>query len=291
MSATPRPSVRQQRLAAELRRLRAQSGFTGDEVADRLSWSTAKVSRLENARTGARLSDVEMLLELYGVNGRRRAELIALARDAAQRGWWEDYPWLDPGYAQLISLETEADAELQWENVVVPGLLQTESYARHVVGGWNYLDRRISPQEIERRIELRIRRQEVLRRPDPMRLELVLDEAVLHRRVGDAAVMAEQMEHLRRSAELPHISLRILPLDGFHAVMEPSFTLLEFSDIYDVQFPDIVYSETLTMDYLTDESVSFRARLAHQQMSEDALDPVESRIHLAAARDMWRSRV
>jgi transcriptional regulator with XRE-family HTH domain len=290
MSASPRPSVRQQRLAAELRRLREQSGLTGDDVADRLSWSTAKVSRLENARTGARLHDVERLLDLYAVKGRRRDELIALARDAAQRGWWQDYPGLDGAYAQLISLETEADAELQWENVVVPGLLQTGSYARHVLEGWNYLERRMSPPEIERQVELRIRRQEVLRRPDPMRLDLVLDEAVLHRRVGDAAAMAEQMEHLRLMAEMPHISLRILPLDGFHAVMEASFTLLEFSDIHDVRFPDIVYSETLTIDYLTGEAVTFRARLAHEQLSRDALAQEESRRHLEAARDMWRLR-
>jgi transcriptional regulator with XRE-family HTH domain len=289
MSASPRPSVRQQRLAAELRRLREQSGFTGDEVAERLSWSTAKVSRLENARTGARLRDIELLLELYGVNGPRRAELTALARDAAQRGWWEDHPWLDLNYKQLISVEDEAAAELQWENVVVPGLLQTEPYARHVIQGWNYLDRK-PPQEIERRIEVRLRRQEVLRRPGPMRLDLVLDEAVLHRRVGDPVVMAEQMEHLHQLSRLPHISVRILPLDGFHAVMEPSFTLLEFADSYDVQFPDIYYAETLSMSYLTDEAVTFRARLAHEQMARDSLDPDESRRHLAAARDMWLGR-
>ncbi|WP_067822746.1 helix-turn-helix domain-containing protein [Actinomadura kijaniata] len=289
MSTSRGPTVRQRRLGIELRRLREHSRLTGDEVAARLSWSTAKVSRLENARTGARVDDVIELLKLYGVNGPRLDELIALAQDATKRGWWEDYPMLSGGYAEFIALEAEADAILAWDNLVIPGLLQSESYARHIVGGWDVVATK-PPAEIERWIDVRLRRQQVLHRPQPLRMSVVLDESVLHRRVGDARVMAEQLDHLRQISILPNVDLRILTLDGPHPIMATSFTVLEFAPVHDVTFPDIVHIESITFSYLEDEQTTHMYRLAHNGMARAALDEHETRRHLAEVRDQWLAR-
>ncbi len=108
-------------------------------MADRLAWSTAKVSRIENARTGAKIADVRRLLELYEIDGSRHDDLVSLAHDAAQRGWWEEYRDLPSSLADFIALESEATAAREWGSTVFPGLLQTENYARHVIGGWSDL--------------------------------------------------------------------------------------------------------------------------------------------------------
>ncbi|MFI6522371.1 helix-turn-helix domain-containing protein [Spirillospora sp. NPDC050679] len=287
MSTSRGPTVRQRRLGIELRRLRENRRLTGDDVAAHLSWSTAKVSRLENARTGARVEDVADLLKLYGVDGPRFDELIKLARSATERAWWEEYSGLTPGYAELISLESEADNILQWEDFVVPGLLQTQDYARHVVAGWDVVGPK-PPAEIKRWIDVRMRRQQVLEGPEPLGMDVVIDESILRRRVGDARVMADQMEHLRKISMLPHVSLRILPMNGPHPVISMGFILLEFSPVHDISFPDIVHVEGLTLSYFADENTTHMYRLAHGGMAKCALDETATRRLLAAARDDWR---
>lgn len=286
MARASGPTVRQRRLAAELRRLRETVGLTGDQVAERLGWSTAKVSRVENARTTARSTDVHRLLELYEVDGTRRAELLALARDAAQRGWWEDFRDLGTGYGEFIAMEAEAGAARQWECLVVPGLLQTEEYARHVIFGWDVLAK-LPPQELERQIEVRMRRQQILHRAEPLEYTVVLDESVLRRMVGNAAVMRSQIDHLCEVAEFPTISLRLLPLDGLHPVMGGSFTLLQFKPVHDVIFPDIVHVESLATSYLEDEAETHMYRLAFDALAEQALDRDGTLQRLAAIRDIW----
>ncbi|HEY8481629.1 MAG TPA: helix-turn-helix transcriptional regulator [Spirillospora sp.] len=286
MSTSRGPSVRQRRLAAELRRLRERKGFTGDEVAERLAWSTAKVSRIENARTGAKISDVERLLDLYEVEGPRRDDLISLARDAAERGWWEDYRDLPKELADFIALEAEATAVREWGSTVFPGLLQTEDYARHVIGGWSDLAT-LPPQELERRLDVRMRRRELLHGPRPLEFSAVLDEAVLQRRIGDRKVMREQLEHLCRMTELPHVTVQILPLDVPHSVLAESFILLEFSPVHDIVFPDIVHTESLTISHFADEAVTYMYRLAYSSLAGQALDPAESRQRIMEAKDAW----
>lgn len=286
MSTSRGPSVRQRRLAAELRRLRERRGFTGDEVAERLSWSTAKVSRIENARTGAKISDVRRLLDLYDVDGARHEDLISLAHDAAQRGWWEDYRDLPSPLADFIALESEATALREWGNAVFPGLLQTENYARHVIGGWSDLAT-LPPQELERRLDVRMRRRELLDGPAPLELSAVLDEAVLLRRIGDQKVMREQLEHLCRMTERPNVTVQILPLGIAHSVLAESFILLEFSPVHDIVFPDIVHTESLTISHFADEAVTYMYRLAYSSMAGQALDAEESRRRIAEAKDAW----
>lgn len=281
-----RPTPRQRRLAAELRRLRELNGLTGDEVAERCAWSTAKVSRIENARSGPRISDIRLLLELYGVNGPRRDELLALAEGAAERGWWEEFPGIHPDYAGFIALENDASTIRQWESLVVPGLFQTEAYARHVVEGWNTVAT-IAPREIDRRLDVRLRRQRILERTESCELSVILDESVLHRRIGNPTVMREQIRHLSSLSELPHVSVRILPLNGHHTIVAGSFILFEFPPVHDVIFPDTVYTESLTISYLEDEAVTHMYRLAHDELAERALGQLESAHRIAAAQDIW----
>ncbi|MEU5989730.1 helix-turn-helix transcriptional regulator [Spirillospora sp. NPDC047418] len=286
MSTSRGPSVRQRRLAAELRRLRERRGLTGDDVADRLTWSTAKVSRIENARTGAKIDDVRRLLELYEVDGARHADLVSLAHDAAQRGWWEEYRDLPSPLADFIALESEATAAREWGSTVLPGLLQTENYARHVIGGWSDLAT-LPPQELERRLDVRMRRRGLLDGPRPLELSAVLDEAVLQRLIGDQKVMREQLEHLYRMTELPNVSVQILPLGIAHSVLAESFILLEFSPVHDILFPDIVHVESLTISHFADEAVTYMYRLAYSSLAGQALDADESRRRIAAAKDAW----
>ncbi|TDD39668.1 XRE family transcriptional regulator [Actinomadura sp. KC06] len=286
MSTSRGPSVRQRRLAAELRRLRERQGLTGDDVADRLTWSTAKVSRIENARTGAKIGDVLRLLDLYEIEGSRRDDLIALANDAARRGWWEEYRDLPSSLADFIALESEATAVREWGSTVFPGLLQTESYARNVIGGWSDLAT-LPPQELERRLDVRMRRREVLHRAHPLELSAVLDEAVLQRRIGDQKVMREQLEHLFRMTELPNVTVQILPLNTAHSVLAESFILLQFSPVHDIVFPDIVHTESLTISHFAEEAVTYMYRLAYKSLADQALDAAESRRRIIEARDAW----
>jgi transcriptional regulator with XRE-family HTH domain len=288
MSASPRPSVRQRRLAAELRRLREQTGLTGDDVADRLNWSTAKVSRIENARTGAKISDVRLLLEVYELDGPRRDEIIALAEDAAERGWWEEYRDLIGGYPDYIAMEDEASLIRQWETHTIPGLLQTETYAREVISGWNSISA-TPPREIDRRVEVRMRRQGILRRlPDPAELWVIIDESALWRLVGDNSVMLDQIRHLTTIMRLHNIRLQIFPMNTPHLLMEGSFTLLEFAASHDVTFPDIVHTESLAVSHFEDEVTTHLYRLAHGTLARAALGVDESRDFIAEILMSWQ---
>ena len=291
MSASPRPSVRQRRLAAELRRIREQHALTGDDVADRLNWSTAKVSRIENARTGAKIADVRLLLDLYEVQGARREEIVALAHDAAERGWWEEYRDLVGGYPDYIAMEDEAGLIRQWETHSIPGLLQTEPYAREVISGWNSIAA-TPPREIDRRIQVRMRRQDILRRlPVPAELWVVVDESALWRLVGDNSVMLHQMSHLTTIMQLPNVRLQVFPMNTPHPLMEGSFTLLEFAASHDVTFPDIVHTESLAVSHFEDEHTTHLYRLAHDTLAEAALGVDESRDFIAGILTAWQEQV
>jgi transcriptional regulator with XRE-family HTH domain len=184
MIAPASPTVRRRRLAAELRGLREAKGKSGDAVAAALRWSPSKISRYERARTGLRPREVERLLDYYQVTGPRRTLLLALAEDAAQKGWWEEFAdTLSEDYQQFIGLEHEATSMAIWHVDVVTGLLQTEAYARHIVSSYSRVEP-IAPGMIGRMVRVRMRRQQVLNR-DGLQLSVVLDESVLKRRVGD----------------------------------------------------------------------------------------------------------
>jgi transcriptional regulator with XRE-family HTH domain len=283
------PTVRRRRLAAELRRLRERAGMTGDQVAARVGWSASKLSRIENAHTVPPDADIGELLALYDVEGHYADELLALAQEAAGKGWWETFsPTLQPDYAVLIGMEAEAQSALSWEPLIVPGLLQTEDYAREVSNG--YLERidPVPPSETRRRVEARLARQQVLTRSDPLRLSVVLDQSVLYRRFGNRDVMSSQIERLLALSERANISLRILPLDGRHPIGTGAFVLLQFGEVHDVTHQDVVYLEHLTGGrYVEEETEVFRYRRSFDRLSDLALDEQKSREILVAARDTW----
>ena len=292
MSA-PSPTVRgvrRRRLAAELRRLRERADLTGDDVADRLKWSASKISRIETAKTGAKISDVRKLLELYGVGASHLDELIALARDAERKGWWEAYSdATGQEYAAFIGLEAEAEFAGQWENQVIPGLFQTEDYAREQTRAIQSIIT-LPPGQVEARIEARLRRQEVLTRDEPLQLSVVLDEAALVRKYGARAVMRAQLERVIEMAQLPNVTLRVLPLDGTHPIGVGSFIQLRFERVYDVTFHDVVYVEQLTSSFYFEEELdTYRYTLAFDRLIAAALDPEASMELVAQTKEkVWR---
>jgi len=273
------PTVRRRRLAAELHRLRDRVGLTGDQVAERLGWSPSKVSRIENTRSGIKVSDAQRLLDLYGVAGAHREELVALAREAERKGWWDAYSGALPGeYAALIGLEAEAELAWNWEPQIVPGLLQTEEYARAVIRAHMGATATVPPGEIERRVAARMARQEVLTRAQPLQLTVALDESVLLRRFGDDSVMGGQLARLAQVSELPNVKLRVLPLAGSHPIGTGGFVLLQFNQVHKTALRDVVYLENLSGSlYVEDEAETYQYRLAFGRLVEDCLDSARSR--------------
>jgi len=284
------PTVRRLRLAAELRRLRERAGLTGDEVAEDVGWSASKVSRIETAQTAPRESVIKKLLALYGIGGRDAEELLALAKEAAGKGWWETYSQtLPPEYSALIGMEAEAKSASSWAAQTVPGLLQTADYAREVTNG--YLERiaPVPPSETRRRVEVRLARQQVLTRDNPLELRAVLDQSVLYRRFGNRDVMNSQIKKLLDLSERANISLRILPLDGPHPIGTGAFVLFQFGDAHHVTYQDVVYIENLTGSrYVEEEDEVYWYGRSFDRLTELALDEAKSREVLTAARDEWK---
>ena len=246
MTVPGSPTVRRRRLAAELREIRESKGKSGDAVAAALKWSPSKISRYERARTGLQPREVERLLDFYQVTGSRRALLLALAEDATQKGWWEEYAGgLSADYQQFIGLEHEASSISIWHVDVVPGLLQTEAYARHIISSYSKVEP-ITPGMIGRLVRVRMQRQEVLNREPAVQLSVVLDESVLKRRVGDELVMREQLRRLAQLADRPNLTLQILPLDAQHTVFGESFVIFRFGPDNDAMLQDVVSTDRVS---------------------------------------------
>ena len=288
MIAPGSPTVRRRRLAAELRGIRESKGKSGDTVAAALKWSPSKISRYERARTGLRPREVERLLDYYEITGPRRALLLGLAEDAAQKGWWEEFTdSLSEDYKQFIGLEHEATAMAIWHVDVVTGLLQTEEYARHIIGSYSRVEP-VAPGMIGRLVRVRMRRQQVLDR-DGLQLSVVLDESVLKRRIGDGAVMYDQLQRLVKEADRPNLTLQVLPLDSQHVVFGESFVIFSFGQDADAMLQDVVSTEHLRSGFtLEGERDTYLHRIAFQMLSEAALDPVASRkLILETAEAYW----
>src|SRR5258707_7834383 len=278
MIAPGSPTVRRRRLAAELRGIREDKGKSGDSVAAALRWSPSKISRYERARTGLRPREVERLLDYYGITGSQRELLLALAEDAAQKGWWEEFAdTLSEDYQQFIGLEHEATSMAIWHVDVVAGLLQTEAYARHIISSYSRVEP-IAPGMIERLVRVRMRRQQVLDREPGLQLSVVLDESVLRRRVGDERVMYDQLQRLAREAERPNLTLQILPLDAQHTVFGESFVIFRFGPDYDAMLHDVVSAEHLRSGFSVEgERETYLHRIAFKMLADASLDPASSR--------------
>ena len=288
MIAPGSPTVRRRRLAAELRGIRESKGKSGDTVAAALKWSPSKISRYERARTGLRPREVERLLDYYEITGPRRALLLGLAEDAAQKGWWEEFTdSLSEDYKQFIGLEHEATSMAIWHVDVVTGLLQTEDYARHIIGSYSRVEP-VAPGMIGRLVRVRMRRQQVLNR-DGLQLSVVLDESVLKRRIGDEPVMYDQLMRLVKEADRPNLTLQVLPLDAQHSVFGESFVIFSFGQDADAMLQDVVSTEHLRSGFTVEgERDTYLHRIAFQMLSEAALDPVASRaLILETAESYW----
>ena len=288
MIAPGSPTVRRRRLAAELRGIRESKGKSGDTVAAALKWSPSKISRYERARTGLRPREVERLLDYYEITGPRRALLLGLAEDAAQKGWWEEFTdSLSEDYKQFIGLEHEATSMAIWHVDVVTGLLQTEDYARHIIGSYSRVEP-VAPGMIGRLVRVRMRRKQVLNR-EGLQLSVVLDESVLKRRIGDEPVMYDQLMRLVKEADRPNLTLQVLPLDAQHSVFGESFVIFSFGQDADAMLQDVVSTEHLRSGFtLEGERDTYLHRIAFQMLSEAALDPVASRaLILETAESYW----
>lgn len=270
MSARRSPTVRRRRLGMELRRLREEAAYTLERVAERLECSDSKISRIETGQVGATPRDVRDMLELYGVDGKQRDELMQLAREGRQRGWWNTFD--DQVIRTLIGFEAAATSVHIYEAMVVPGLLQTVDYAQAVIRA---VRPGLRPEEIKRRVEVRTARQRDLTEADPPTLWVIIDEAALRRPVGGPAVMREQLQRLIEAGGWPTVTLQVLPLDAAeHAGMDGSFTIYEFSE---ADGPAVVYLENATSDlYLETAAELRRYTLLFDHLRAAAMKPKDS---------------
>lgn len=244
-----------------------------ETVTEELGWSASKLSRIELAKIAVTPADVRALLGTLEVLNDEVETLVNLASEDRQPGWWRQYAEvLPPWFEGYLSLESEAVRLLAYESEVMPGLLQTEGYAAEIIRHSPYTP---LPDEAARAAELRRARQVRLTGDDPVRLDVVINEGALRRLIGGADVMCAQLQHLATAAELPNVTVQVLPYSaGAHPGVDGSFTVLEFSDPGD---PRIVYLDRMTdSDYLEGLRDVAAYRHAHEQLRRQALPPSES---------------
>jgi hypothetical protein len=245
------PTVQRLVLGGHLRRLREEAFITTEQAAAAIRGSHSKISRMEHGRVGFKERDVGDLLTLYGITGGdEREALLRLAREANTPGWWQGYSDILPHWVEpYFGLEAAASFIRDWELQFVPGLLQTEAYARAIIR----LGNASCEEDVVRRAEARLARQDILNRENPPRLWAVVDEAALRRSIGGRAVMREQVRHLIDMADHPAVTLQILPFHvGSHPAMGGPFTILRYAE---PDLRDVVYIEQLTSAIYLDKPV------------------------------------
>ncbi|MFI7080614.1 helix-turn-helix domain-containing protein [Micromonospora sp. NPDC049903] len=244
-------TVPRRQLGRLLRQFRNEAGVTLDAAAEALEYSRQKIWRLECGMGSVRVLDVKAMCELYGVSPEMTEAMRGLATETKSKGWWHAYGDAVPSWFELyVGLESAAAHLRQYEEALIPGLLQTRQYAL----GLARLDQpSISDADRERSVEVRLQRQGLLtrRHPQPPRLDAVLSEAVLHRTVGNRNVMAEQLTHLLSTAERPNVGIRVLPFvaGAYSGAVAGSFVILDFPATNGgraVPEPSVAYSESLT---------------------------------------------
>lgn len=275
------PTIRRRRLASELRRLREAADLTIDEVGEKLECSASKVSRIETGHVGVTPRDARDMLELYGLIGDEREALVQLAREARKPGWWHAYKEVFTG--TFVGLEADASSLRAFQALLVPGLLQTETYARAVI-------RAMRPDadetDIEKRVAARTARQQLLSDPNPPAYWAVIDEAVLHRTVGGADVMAKQAQRLLHLGQLPHVTIQVVPFTaGAHPGMEGPFLILGFPEQAD---PDVVYVDSTSGGFFLELPPDVRRySLMFDHLRAAALKPDDSLALVAEAAERY----
>ncbi|GAB3811544.1 helix-turn-helix transcriptional regulator [Micromonospora zhanjiangensis] len=273
MPVATSPTLRRRRLARELIRLREAAGLTIEQSANSAGISMSHLSRVERAHVGVRLPVVKVLLSTYGADAETVTYLIAVAREASQRGWWHQYVGSIPEqYATYIGFEAEASQVWSFDASTMPGLLQTEAYARAMFQGGAA---RFPEQEISRRVEVRLQRQAILAGADAPNLWIVMDEAVIRRQVGGPDTLRDQLDRIVEIAAQPHIDIQVLPFAvGAHPGTPGSFIVLSYTEPAD---PPVVYIETMAGDLYPERQDDITgAILAFDRLRAMALSPEDS---------------
>ena len=265
------PTVLRMILGTQLRRLREAADVTPDQASYEIRASRSKISRMEHGRVGFKDRDVADLLSLYGITDEQmRVRMLASVRHANAPGWWSKYGDLMPDwFEEYLGLEGAASVIRTFELQFVHGLFQTEAYARAVT----LLGHKTAPaDEIDRRVSLRLKRQDIVTSPEPPQVWSVMDEAVVRRPVGGRAVMRAQLERLAEVASLPQVTIQVVPFGGGgHAAAGGSFTILRFAE---PELPDVVYIEQLTSAlYLDGREDVDHYREVMNELSTQALTP------------------
>lgn len=290
MATRGQPStVRLRRLAGALRRMREEAKLTRDDVVEKTGLNVVTLWRIETAKVRPQRRNLLALLDLYGVTDeKRRSALVELCGQADQIGWLQQYEnELTEQYLAYVSFESEARSVRNYESLFVPGLLQTEAYARAILTGVVPL---ATEREVEHRTRVRMQRQAVLCREDPLQLWAVLDEAALHRVVGGVAVMREQLHALAAAARLPHVTLQVIPFGvGAHPGMPGSFVILDFSDPADrelVHVDGMASAQFLERDNeIRDFSLTFQHLVASALNLADSMALLHRRIDALAREE------
>ncbi|UGY92242.1 helix-turn-helix domain-containing protein [Streptomyces gobiensis] len=277
--------VRRILLGSQLRRLRESRGVTREAAGYSIRASESKISRMELGRVSFKARDVADLLTLYGVTDEAEREpLLNLARESSIAGWWHSYSDVLPAWFQTyVGLEGAAAEIHTYEVQFVHGLLQTEGYAHAVVASGHKT--RMSEEEIDRRVALRMERQKLLLGENAPQFRCVLDEAALRRPFGSRAIMDAQLRHLAEFSERPNVTLQVVPFElGGHPAESGAFTLLRFPE---PEIPDVVYLEQLTGSLYLDkaEDVAQYAQVL-DRLVESSLSPARTRDHLHKVRQL-----
>jgi transcriptional regulator with XRE-family HTH domain len=280
------PLVQRRRLRAELRKARQATDppLTQEQVAHEMDWSLSKVIRIESASSGISANDLKALLQLYGVEDSGQVDsLLALARAARERSWWSAYRDVAPSsLLQLIEYESAASVVRQFETTFIPGILQTEDYARAVIQ--DYYDERPGSDKLRALVELRIRREDLFDADNRPSFQFMLDEAVIRRLVGGSSVMRNQLRRLIEVADKPNVTVEVIPFSaGLHPGMNGPFEIIEFADPSD---SDIVFLESPRGDIVSDDpEETLKYREAFEGLAKAALGPRDSLARIAQIAD------
>ncbi len=279
------PTVRQRELGMRLRELRNAVDLTVEEVGQKLLCSATKISRLETGARRASLRDVRDLCRIYVVTDQDQVEdLMALASRAREPGWWKQYE--DAILSPYIGLEQAAVAITVYSMSFIPALIQTNDYARATIKS---IERKIDPAVLDQRVEVRLRRQELLHRPDPPRYRVLLDEAVLRRQVGGTAVMQAQLDKIVTCASEQKVTVQVIPFDvGVYPSSDSNVVFLEFAD-ESPQGPIIFVEGLFKNKYYEHPAEIARYREAMEYLRDAALSPRDSISLINQIRDNYRS--
>ena len=288
MEDSASPLMQRWRLRRELRSARLKKELTQKQVAEAMEWSLSKVNRIEQAKSGISINDLRALLLLYGITDEEHAEqLLNLTRAAARTKvgrhdqWWRHYTEVAPAkLLELLDYESAASTVSQFETIFAPGILQTEEYASAVLQV--FYAEKSSADRVAPLVDLRTRRRDLLTSKNAPEFTFALDESVIHRVVGNSAIMSQQLQHLAGAAELPNVTIQIVPFAvGLHSGMKQSFELIQFEEAPD---ENIVFLESPRGDFISDDPEEARNYLeAFGRITEVSLSPSESVARLRKA--------